>query len=824
MAVDKKITGVKENVSVIKEEDLNMDVENVEDGDVVKRLKADEEIEVEETDDGGAVVDFDPSSKPLEAGFADNLAEVLDDQALGKIASEVVQEFDSDHESRHEWEFAYTKGLDLLGFKYDERSEPFQGASGVTHPLLAESVTAFQAQAFKELLPPAGPVKTEVLGAETPEIIAQADRVQDFMNYQITDKMEEYTPDMDQLLFHLPLAGSAFKKVYYDATRQSAVSKFIPSEELVVNYLATDLQSAERVTHIVKLSENDLLKQQIAGFYRDVDVQISDEETSIQKKYNQLEGINKVAYAEDIYTLYEVHCNLDIPGFEDKDGATGEPTGIKVPYVVTIDKGSNKVLSIYRNYKEEDPLRKKIEYFVHYKFLPGLGFYGFGLIHMLGGLSRTATSTLRQLIDAGTLSNLPAGFKARGIRIADDDSPLQPGEFRDIDAPSGDLRAGLMPLPYKGPDQVLFQLLGFCVDAGQKFAAIADMKISETNTNAPVGTTLAMMEQGAKVMSAIHKRLHYSQKHEFKLLASVFGTFLPPEYPYMVVGGNQMIKQTDFDDRVDIIPVSDPNMFSMSQRVSLAQMQLQLAQAAPQQHNLYEAYRRMYQALNVQNIEALLPPPPQPQPIDPGIEDAMALGLKPLRAFEGQNHQAHIEAHRAFMSSSLVKANLQVLALLQGHISEHVALMARQQVMEQAGPQLQQMQMQMQQDPRAAQNPQMQQQMKQAQAQIESQIAERIAELTNNMVAEEQELFDEQGTDQLVALREKELDIQEAEVQRKVNEGKEKIKLDQRKFDQKEDLQTQKIDSIEDIAELRARVSLKKMQDQEKQKKMKYER
>ena len=685
-------------------------------------------------------------------------------------------------------------------------------------------MTAFQAQAFKELLPPAGPVKTQVLGAETPEIIAQADRVQDYMNYQITDKMQEYTPDMDQLLFHLPLAGSAFKKVYYDATKQAAVSKFIPSEDLVVNYLATDLQSAERVTHIVKMSENDLLKQQVAGFYRDIDVEFSNDETAIQKKYNQLEGVNKVAYADEVHTLYEVHCDLDIPGFEDKDGETEEPTGIKVPYVITVDKGSNKVLSIYRNYKEDDPLRKKIEYFVHYKILPGLGFYGFGLIHMLGGLSRTATSTLRQLIDAGTLSNLPAGFKARGIRIADDDSPLQPGEFRDIDAPSGDLRAGLMPLPYKGPDQVLFQLLGFCVDAGQKFAAIADMKIAETNTNAPVGTTLAMMEQGAKVMSAIHKRLHYAQKHEFKLLATVFGTFLPPEYPYMVVGGNQMIKQTDFDDRVDIIPVSDPNMFSMSQRVALAQMQLQLAQAAPEQHNLQEAYRRMYQALNVQNIEALLPPPPQPQPVDPGIENAMALGLKTLRAFERQNHVAHIDAHRAFMSSSLVKSNLQVLALLQGHISEHVALMAREETMQQAGPQLQQMQQQMQQNPAAAQNPQMQQQMQQAQAQIESRIAERIAELTNNMVAEEQDMLEAEGADQLIELREKELDIQASDVQRKVNEGKEKIKLDQMKFDQKEDLQEQKIESIEDIAELRARVSLKKMQDQEKQKKMKYDR
>ena len=805
MAVDRKISGVS-NPDLTVEEDVQIGIKENPFGEEI-----DAAIEIEETEEGGAVIDFDPTARPLEAGFADNLSEFLDEGVLGKIATDIVGEVKADRESRHEWEFAYTKGLDLLGFKHQERSEPFQGASSVTHPLLAESVTQFQAQAFKELLPPSGPVKTNILGEETPEVVAQADRVQDYMNYQITDKMEEYTPDMDQLLFHLPLAGSAFKKVYYEATKQAPMAKFIPSEDLIVNYLATDLQSAERVTHIVKISENDLLKQQVAGFYRDIDVQSSNEETSIQKKYNELEGVEKVGYDEEVYTLYEIHCDLDIEGFEDRDTTTGEPTGIKVPYVVTVDEGSNKILSIYRNFKENDPLKKKIEYFVHYKFLPGLGFYGFGLIHMLGGLSRTATSTLRQLIDAGTLSNLPAGFKSRGLRIADNDNPLQPGEFRDIDAPSGDLRSGLMPLPYKGPDPTLFNLLGFCVDAGQKFAAVADIKISETNTNAPVGTTLAMMEQGAKVMSAIHKRLHYAQKHEFKLLANVFATFLPPEYPYKVVGGNQMIKQADFDERVDIIPVSDPNMFSMSQRVALAQMQLQMAQASPEIHNLQEAYRRMYQALNVQNIEALLPPPPKPEPIDPGVEDAMALGLKPLRAFEGQNHQAHIDTHRAFMSSSLVKSNLQVLALLQGHISEHVALMAREEIMAEAGPQLQQMQMQMQQNPMMAQNPQMQQQAQQIQQQIESRIAERIAELTNNMVAEEQDMLEAEGADQLVALREKELDIQAADVQRKVNEGKEKIALDQMKFKQKEELQTEKIDSIEDIAELRARIALEKM-------------
>jgi len=562
--------------------------------------------------------------------------------------------------------------------------------------------------------------------------------------------------------------------------------------------MATDLETAERVGQIVKMNRNELRKLQNSGFYRDIEVEESDEESKIQAKYDKIEGVEKTEYADNAYTLYEIHCNLDIPGFEDKDAKTGEETGIELPYVVTIDEGSGKVLSIYRNYKEDDPLKKKIQYFVHYKFLPGLGFYGFGLIHMLGGLSRTATATLRQLIDAGTLSNLPAGFKARGLRIRDDDSPLQPGEFRDVDAPGGAIRDGLMPLPYKGPDQVLFQLLGFCVDAGKRFAAVADMKIAETNTNAPVGTTLAMMEQGAKVMSAIHKRLHYAQKIEFKLLARVFSTSLPGEYPYQVVGGNQTVKQTDFDDRIDVVPVSDPNMFSMSQRVAMAQLQLQLAQSNPEQHNLQEAYRRMYLALGVDNIEALLPPPPQPQPTDPGLENSISLLGKPLKAFEGQDHQAHIEAHRAFMSSMLVKSNLPVMSILQAHISEHVSLMARQTVMEQMAPQMQQMQ----------QDPQAQQQM---QMQIEAAIAKQIAEMTNNMVAEEQEMMEGMGEDSLVELRKKELDLQAAEIRRKEKSDENQMALDLLKVKQKEKLQDEKIDSTEDIAQLRAAVTLEKM-------------
>ena len=794
MAVDKKIQPIPDFKPI---QEPNPEAEILIE-DARREANADD-IDVIQEDDGGATVDFDPNRAPITGDFYQNLAEVLSDDDLNGIASDLVGEFKADRDSRSDWEDSYTKGLDLLGFKYDERRQPFQGASGVTHPLLAESVTQFQAQAFKEMLPPQGPVKTTILGMETPETIAQADRVQDFMNYQITTVMEDYTPDMDQLLFHLPLAGSAFKKVYYDGTKAQCVSKFVPAEDLVVNYLATDLDTAERVGQIVKMTRNELLKLQVNGFYRDIEVEESNEESKIQGKYNTLEGVEKTDYSNNTYTLYEIHCNLNIKGFEDKDGNTGEETGIELPYIVTIDEGSNKILSIYRNYKEDDPLKKKIQYFVHYKFLPGLGFYGFGLIHMLGGLSRTATSTLRQLIDAGTLSNLPAGFKARGLRIRDDDNPLQPGEFRDVDAPSGDLRQGLLPLPYKGPDQTLFQLLSFCVDAGKRFAAVADMKIAETNTNAPVGTTLALMEQGAKVMSAIHKRLHYAQKIEFKLLAQLFSTSLPPEYPYQVVGGNQTVKQTDFDDRIDVVPVSDPNMFSMSQRVAMAQLQLQLAQSNPEQHNMQEAYRRMYLALGVDNIEALLPPPPQPQPTDPALENSIALLGKPLKAFPGQAHKAHIDAHRAFMSSMLVKSNLGAMSLLQAHISEHVSFQAREEVMQEMAPQLQQ----------AMQLPPEQQQ--QLQMQIENKIAERIGVITNNMVVEEQEMMEGMDQDSLVELRKKELDLQAAELRRKEKADDNDVAVDLLKLKQKEKQNKDNLESRQDIAGLRAAVTLSKM-------------
>jgi len=746
-----------------------------------------------EKEDGSVVIN--PEEETQEGvPFGANLAEILDDNELENLSNDLQSDYNNDKSSREEWETGYTKGLDLLGFKYEERTRPFAGASGVYHPLLSESVVQFQAQSYKELLPAGGPVRTQIIGASTPQIEAQSERVKDFMNYYISDVMEEYDPELDQMLFHLPLAGSAFKKIYYDGGMARAVSKFIAAEDLVVPYMTSDLESAERVTHVVKMTENEVKKQQVSGFYRDVSINPYDAEDDIQEKYDDLEGTKKEESYQD-YTLLEMHVLLDLKGFE-------EESGIKVPYIVTIDEGSGKILSIYRNYNKSDPLKKKIQYFVHYKFLPGLGFYGFGLIHMLGGLTRTATAALRQLLDSGTLSNLPAGFKSRGFRIRDDDQPLQPGEFRDVDAPNGVLRDSLLPLPYKEPSATLFNLLGFCVDAGRRFASIADMKIAEGgSTEMPVGTTMALLERGTKVMSAIHKRLHYAQRMEFKLLSKVFATYLPPTYPYNVAGGNSFVKAMDFDQRVDVLPVSDPNIFSVSQRVTMAQMQLQLAQSKPELHNLYEAYRRMYEALGVQQIENILPIPGQPVPEDPGVENAKALKGAQLQAYIQQNHDAHIEAHRSFASSVLVKSQVAILAILQGHVSEHISLAARAQIQAVVQQQLTQIAQQM-----GGQVPP--QILQQIQNEAENQIAQIIAVLTNKMVQEEQEGLTQQGQDPIVELKNKELELRGAEIQRKAQESMMQFQLDQEKLKQDRDLTEKKIQSSEDMTEYRQKMAI----------------
>mgnify|MGYP003111081209 FL=1 len=782
---------------------------------ISEQLK-DQPVEITPEEDGGATVSFDPSVGMPEGGedHYSNLAEVLGDDVLDEMGSELVQNYMDYKVSRKDWEATYTKGLDLLGFKYTERTEPFRGASSATHPVLAEAVTQFQAQAYKELLPANGPVRTQILGAPSRQKEDQATRVRDFMNYQIMDRMTEYEPEFDQMLFYLPLSGSTFKKVYYDSLLGRAVSKFVPADDLVVPYSATSLDDAESVIHVIKISENELRKQQVSGFYKDVDLAAPPMNTDqITKKEQELEGVQQTKQ-DDIYTLLECHVNLDIEGFEDMDPQTGEPTGIKLPYVVTVEESTRSVLSIKRNYKINDPMKNKINYFVHFKFLPGLGFYGFGLIHMIGGLSRTATAALRQLLDAGTLSNLPAGFKTRGIRVRDDAQPIQPGEFRDVDAPGGNLRDSFLPLPFKEPSPTLLQLLGIVVQAGQRFAAIADMQVGDGNQGAAVGTTVALLERGSRVMSAIHKRIYSALKIEFKLLAEVLKTYLPPEYPYDVVGGNKTIKVQDFDDRVDILPVADPNIFSQTQRISIAQTELQLAMSNPKIHNLYQAYRGMYEALGVKNIDLILPPPKPPQPMDPSMEHITALGGKPFQAFAGQDHKAHIESHLNFMSLNMVRNNPIVMASIQKNILEHISLMAQEQVQLEFVKELQEiqaLQMQISQNPMMMQqNPQLAQRIQQITTQIEARKAQLIAEMQKDFAEEENKITSQLDSDPLLKLKSREVDLRAMENERKREEGETRLNLDAMKAMMNQQNQEEKLEQNEDLAKLRAGVSLAK--------------
>jgi len=715
------------------------------------------EIEIIEDDDGSVVVDFDPTDqRGVDDDFYGNLAEEMPDRELNRIASDLLGAFDSNKAGRQEWEDAYTDGLDLLGFNYEERTQPFRGASGVTHPLLAEAATQFQAQAFNELLPASGPVKTHVMGKETREKQDQAKRVRQYMNYYLMNVMEDYTPDMDQMLFYLPLAGSTFKKTYFDETLGRAVSKFVPAQNLVVPYDTSDLDTCPNISQVVRMDLNDLRKKQLAGIYIDVDVIPAQGELSeVDSEINRIDGVEPGQIDYDC-TLLECHVDLDLDGYEDMD-SDGEPTGIKIPYIVTISQDNSEVLSIRRNFLEDDPVKKKIAYFTHFKFLPGFGFYGLGLIHTIGGLSRTATSALRQLIDAGTLSNLPAGFKARGLRIRDDDEPLQPGEFRDVDAPGGAIRDSLMPLPFKGPDQTLFNLLGFVVEAGQRFATITDMKVGDGNQGAAVGTTIAMLEQGSRVMSAVHKRMHYAMRQEFKILARVMSESLPQEYPYSVAGDDVSIMASDFDDRVDIIPVSNPNVFSQAQRIALSQTKMQLASQAPELHNMHEIYRDMYESLGITDVDRIMKevPDEEPRPLDPAQENINALDMMKLRAFEGQDHQSHIMAHLVFGASPMVGQLPPVAMMLQKHILEHIKIQSEEQAMQQ----MQQMQ--------GADEAQYQAVV----AQMVAQGMQQVKELSGQLSGE--------GPDPLVQLKEKELEIKAQSEQSDAQLDQAKLQLDQ---------------------------------------------
>ena len=819
MPIDKPTPNVSETVvEVPKQEELIQERD-----EIIEKKNQQGNIEVTMDEEGGAEIAFDPRAVTEEGGqdHFENLADFLGEQVLEPLGAKMVDQYNEYKESRGDWEDTYRNGLELLGFKYERRTEPFRGASGVNHPVLAEAVTQFQAQAYKELLPADGPVRTQIMGTATVQKEEQAKRVKDFMNYQIMDQMKEYEPEFDQMLFYLPLSGSTFKKVYYDSLLGRAVSKFVPADDLIVPYSANSLEDAEAVIHVIKISENELKKQQVNGFYRDIDLGAPPiTENQLQDKKLELEGISKDGQ-EDQYTLYEVHTNLDLEGYEDM-GGDGEPTGIKLPYVVTVAQAGNKVLSIRRNFNPQDPLKKKINYFVQFKFLPGTGFYGFGLIHMIGGLTRTATAALRQLLDAGTLANLPAGFKSRGIRVRDDAQPLQPGEFRDVDAPGGNIKDQFMTLPFKGPDATLLQLMGIVVQAGQRFASIADMQVGDMNQQAAVGTTVALLERGSRVMSAIHKRLYVGLKQEFKLLAEVFKTYLPPVYPYDVPGASREIKVQDFDERVDILPVADPNIFSQTQRISLAQSQLQLAQSNPRIHNLYQAYRSMYDALGVKNVNSILPPPAPPQPMDPALENIMAINGKPFQAFPGQDHKAHIDAHLSFMSISMVQNNPAAMMALQKNILEHISFMAQEQIQLEFVEEMQEMQMIQQQIGPMMQNPMMMQQNPQAMqmaqriqqitSQIESRKAKLIAEMMIDYAKEEDKISSEVGGDPLLKLKSRELDLKAKADQEKSENAEARLDLETMKAMMNQENQENKLQQNEELAGLRAGVSLAKQQ------------
>ena len=749
--------------------------------------------------------------------FNANLAELIDSDELSKISSQLTEGIEKDKSSREDWEKTYQDGLKYLGMKFDnERSEPFAGASGVIHPLLGEAVTSFQAQAYKELLPANGPVKTQVVGEYNSAVEEQAQRVKEFMNYQITHVMEEYDAELDQLLFYLPLAGSAFKKVYYDEVMGRAISKFVAPEDLIVPYYTTDLESCPRITNIIKMPENEVRKLQAQGFYRNVNIDygVSAEESSqVKEEIEELAGMEQNYDTSEVTVLYEVHCNLDLEGFEDTNNQ-GQLTGVKLPYIVTIDSNSQQVLSIRRNFLEQDPYKSKIEYFVHFKFLPGLGFYGFGLTHMIGGLSKASTSILRQLIDAGTLANLPAGFKTRGIRIRDEDSPIQPGEFRDVDAPGGSLADAIQPLPFKEPSQTLLSLLSVLVNSGKQFASIAEINTGQGNPQAPVGTTMALLERSTKVLSAIHKRLHSAQRKEFKLLAKVFKEYLPPEYPYMTANGGGQLKLTDFDDRVDIIPVSNPDIFSSAQRIAMAQEMMNLVQSNPQIHGpngIYESYRRMYAAIGVDNIDSLLQPPPptDPIPTEAGVENNTLLLGGTAKAFPEQNHDAHIEIHKSLLKTSPVQSNLQVQANIFSHIMEHLQMkadaIAQSQMPPEALTQYQQLQQASQQT-----SGQEQQQLVQQAAQILGQfsapiLAQLVSEFTETVSSPADE-------DPLVTIRKQELALKGQELaqeqrqfaadqERKIQESQARISVDRERIDASEDIARMKDDTAQDRLE-----------------------
>ncbi len=756
--------------------------------EVMEEMEPDIEIVLEE--DGGATIDLDPQDDDVD--FYSNLAEVLEDNEKSLISSELLSLFEADRSSRGEWEEMYSKGLELLGLKIEDRTQPFRGAAGAVHPMLTESIVQFQAQAFKELMPAGGPVRTQTLGKETLDKIQQASRVQDFMNYQITSVMKEYTPEFDQLLFYTGYGGSTFKKVYYDEQLGRMVSRLVLPDDLYIPYNGSSVISeCPRITQRIAMDTNEFAKRVFAGEYIDTPLDPQNDPTGgnqIRDAINQTVGISQSGEPEEVFLL-EFQVDLDLSGFEDLD-EEGEPTGIKFPYVVTLDEASGKVVGIRRNWLEDDELKKRREYFVHYVLVEGPGAYGLGFVHLIGGLSKTATAALRQLLDAGTLQNLPAGFKAKGARIADDDQPIQPGEWRDIDAGGAELTASLMPLPYKEPSQTLYTLMGFAVDAGKRLASIADMQVGDGNQQAAVGTTIALLERGSMVMSAIHKRLYYAQTQEFEMLARGFGEYLPDEYPYDVPGASRCIKKCDFDHMVAILPIADPNIFSAAQRITLAQTQLELAQSAPNMHNMYEAYYRVYQALNVRDIDGILKVQTNQMPKDPASENMEAADGKELKAFAGQQHDAHIAAHLIMALSPLIQANPLAAAGLQKHILQHIRLKAEEDteavLFEQYGL-----------DPDNMISD----------LQREAMISIKISEYMIEMKGMQSELSGEGGQDPVVMLKAQELQQKAAKDQADIALKQEGLQVDQARIAQNAAGNEARIKSQQGIAELRADVA-----------------
>ena len=755
------------------------------------------DIEIILEDDGSAIIELGEEDDD-EVGFYGNLAEVIDQNDLGSISIDLMALFEADKSSRSDWEQMYSKGLELLGLKIEERTKPFRGAAGAVHPMLTEAIVQFQAQAFKELMPAGGPVRTQTVGKETLDKVQQASRVQDFMNYQITTVMKEYTPEFDQLLFYTGYGGSTFKKVYYDEQIGRMVSRLVLPDDMYIPYNGSSVISeCPRLTHRISMDSNEYRKRVYAGEY--LDVTLTPESTpadasQIRYSIDKATGVVQTGEPEEIFLL-EFQVALDIPGFEDM-GEDDEPTGIRLPYVVTLDEMSARVVGVRRNWVEGDELKCRREYFVHYVLVEGLGAYGLGFVHLIGGLSKTATSALRQLLDAGTLSNLPAGFKAKGARIADDDSPIQPGEWRDIDAGGAELSASLLPLPYKEPSQTLFQLLGFTVEAGKRLASTADMQVGDGNQQAAVGTTIALLERGSMVMSAIHKRLYYAQTQEFEMLAKGFGEYLPDEYPYDVPGASRRIKKSDFDNMVAVLPVADPNIFSAAQRITLAQTQLQLAQSAPQMHNMYEAYYRVYAALNVRDIDGILRIQSNQMPKDPASENADVLGGMELKGFAGQQHDAHIAAHLMMGLSPLMQANALGGVELYKHIMQHIRLKAEEdteaELFEQYGA-----------DPDRMVSD----------IQREGMISLKIAEGMQQMRTMQDQLANPGGggQDPIVALKAQELQQRAANDQANIQLKQQGLQIDQSKVMQSAQANKERIQSQQNIAQMRTGVALKRI-------------